>query len=353
MAQCSAELTQGLTDIAHDVEQKVKKLSDEFNDGKDLAQGLGAAAGTVFGGIYGGAQGAVAGNEFGKLIGSMFILKIEMSTVTFSLNIPVVTLKDVELQIPAPVIAIHDQDLSFDLPTVENRDQAGPDIPQTVCRNEIRELPFGVKITVPVCYIEMKPTTITVPVVVNKTQHILIGIPDIRIEMQRIVFGFPIIEMRLQSYSFDVPHVTLEFVQDAGKKLASEAQKVTAEAQTNAMTAEASLRERLRFKLVGPCTEMFECYKQTLVATRGQIAAMFDPAIQQMTTQLSNMAASGVPTTHADYLATKQGLDGILAQRSKAIADIEAQLQELDRASAAALEAFINKDPEDESPTPA
>jgi hypothetical protein len=342
------ELEAGLASIGEEAARKAKELSDEFEKGNDLAEGVGAAAGTVVGGVFGGPAGAAAGGEVGKAIGALFMMRVEMRRTSFKLDVPETTIRDQEWLFDTPVVILNDKAISFDLPVPVMRRVRGPDIPRLVCRMETRDIGLGVKLDVPVCYNEMEPSYFDVPSIEMRRQDIVVGMPEVRMQTQRIVVGVPEITMKTQEMSFDVPFVSLELVADAGKRTADAAKLLAEEAQTKALTAEASLREQLRFKVSGPCNAMFECFRGELRKAREQTAGYFDPQITQLGNSLAALAGKGVPEGDPEVVNLKITLEKLIKDRDAAVAQIDKALQELNDAAAKAMDQFINKDPEEQ-----
>ena len=344
MAACVQELKDGLAGVARDAEAKANKVADEAEDGSDLAQGVGAVAGTVIGGTLGGPAGAAAGATVGKVIGALFTMKVEMHRAEFKLDLPSVTMKDQRWSFDAPEVTMKDKEMSFDLPVTRMERRRGPDVPRTVCRMETREVGLGIKIDVPVCYIEMEPTYLDVPVTVMEPQRIVIGLPEVAMKRHEIVVGVPEIRMQTQIFAFDVPRIVFELAQDAGKKAAEAAMQIATEAQVAAVTKEHSLREQMRFKLVGPCNEMFDCYRGQLTTERDRTVALFDPAIAQITSSIQAALSRGLPEGDVSIQSLRATLTRVTADRDKALAGIDEALKQLGEAAAKALDQFVNKD---------
>ena len=342
MKACMADLQEGLKSVADDAEAKAARVADEAKTGSDLAQGVGAAAGTVIGGAAGGPVGAATGAAVGKAIGALFVIKIEMIRTEFKLDLPGITVKDQRWSFDAPEVTMKDKEMSFDLPVAKLERRRGPDVPEMVCRIETREVGLGVKIDVPVCDLRNKETYLDVPVIVMETKRIVVGLPEVVMKRQEVVIGVPEIRMETQSFSFDVPRILIELAQDAGKKAAEEAMKIATEAQLAAATKQHSLREQMRLRLVGPCNEMFDCYRGELASARDQTVAMFDPSIKQITNSIQAALGRGIEEGDASIQELRLKLQNLTAERERALAGIDDASVKLTAAAAEALKQFVH-----------
>lgn len=344
MKTCVAELQEGLKSVAGEAEAKATKVADDAKAGSDLAQGVGAVGGTVIGGVVGGAPGAAAGATLGKAIGALFVMKIEMMRTEFKLDLPGITMKNQRWFFNAPEVTMMDREMSFDLPVTKMERRRGPDFPETVCHIETREIGFGVKIDVPVCELRNKETYLDIPVIVMETKRIVVGLPEVAMKGQEVVVGVPEIRIETQTFSFDVPRVVVEPAQNAGKKVAEEALKIATEAQLAATTKQHSLREQMRFRLLGPCKDMFDCYRGELATARDQIVAMFDPSIKQITSSIQAALGRGIAEDDASIQGLRAKLQNVTEERAKALAGVDDASLRLTGAAAHALDQFVNTD---------
>jgi len=193
----------------------------------------------------------------------------------------------------------------------------------------------------------MKPTSIDIPEVQMQTQRIVVGLPDVRMVTQSFKLDVPEFTMARQSLSFDIPRISLEFVKDAGSRTAAAAAAIAQEAQTAAMQKQVGLREELRLAVIGPCNEMFSCYREQLELGRSQVLAMFDPQISQITDSVKSLISKGVAEASTEVATLRETLDRVVAERDKALSGIDRAISELAEASRKALDQFINQDPEE------
>ena len=355
MERVTSEFRDGLAATAASVEQKSKDIAEKAKDGSDLAQGIGMVAGTAIGGYIGGPGGAAVGSTVGKAIGALFVVEFTDVRHEVSMDVPQVELTDTEIKFDAPEVTIRDNDIIFNIPTLVMRTVAGPDMPVLVCTTERQcvsyriETPFGditdEKCTdVPVCKIDMRPTSYDQPFWEDREQRIVLGLPEIVMRTQRIVVGLPTITMRRTDISFNLPSITIKFVKDAGKATAAAVQALQSDTQSEFATKRLQFRERMRLETVPLAIEMFDCYKQQIRSGIAQVSAAFDPQMTQVSDSLKQVLASGVPETDDDYQRLKASLDKLVIDRAAALVGLEEALGKLEKASAEAIDRLVNED---------
>lgn len=347
MTSATQNLKDGLNRIAQEAERKATALTDELDQGQDLAGGVGATAGAVVGGLLGGPAGAAVAGDLGKEIGKLFILKIDTQTVTWAIDVPQVTMKTQDFSFDSPVIVMKDKDMSFDLPEITMVRRRGPDKPEMTCGTRTQDLGFA-KIDIPYCDMKMTPTWFDFPEVTMTTHRIVIGLPEVSMITQSFKMDVPEFTMERQELSFDIPSISLEFITDAGKKTAETAAAIAQEAKAATVQKQASMREELRLNVVGPCTDMFDCYRINLNTSRLQVLAMFDPQINQITESIKSMLGQNIPESSPELGALRQRLNEIISQRDKAIKNVDEAIQKIEKSANEAIAQFINHNPEDE-----
>ena len=353
MERVTNEFRDGLASTAAGVEQKSREIAENAKDGSDLAQGIGMAAGTAIGGYLGGPPGAAVGATVGKAIGALFVVEFTEVTHKVSMDVPQVALRDTEIKFDAPEITVRDNDIIFNLPTLVTKTVPGPEMPVVVCTTERQcvsyriETPFGdikdEKCTdVPVCKIEMRPTSLDVPTWEDREQRIVFGIPEVTMRTQRIVVGLPEVAMRRTDISFNLPSITVRFVKDVGKATAAAVQAMQSDAQSEFAARRLQFKERMRLETVPLAIEMFDCYKQQLRTGIAQIAATFDPQMNQISDALKQMLARGVPEGDDDYQRVKAQLEKLVSDRGSAIAGLEDALSKLEKSATEAIDRLAN-----------
>jgi hypothetical protein len=355
MDRVTAEFKAGLEQTASALQTKVEDIANKAKDGADLAQGVGAAAGTVIGGVFGGPAGAASGAAVGKAVGALFVIEYTNVTHRASMDVPDVSIKDTELSFDAPEIEMRDNDIVFNLPTLVMKTVPGPDQPVPVCTTERRCVSYRIptplgdikdeKCTdVPVCKIDMRPTSLDVPTWEDREQRIVLGVPTVVMRRKQIRLGLPQISMQRMDISFDIPSITIRFAQDAGKATAAAVQSLQSGTVAEFAQKQITFRERMRLETVPLAIAMFDCFKQQIKDGIAQVALMFDPKIAQVADSLKNMKASSVPETDNDYVALKAKMDELIAQRSQALSGLQDALNKLETNSTAAIDRLVNED---------
>ncbi len=358
MERVTSEFRESLASTAASVEAKSKEIAEKAKDGSDLAQGVGMVAGTAVGGYLGGPTGAAVGATVGKAIGALFVVEFTEVVHKISMDVPQVAIQDTEIKFDAPEITIRDNDIVFNLPTLVMRTVPGPEMPVVVCTTERKcvsyriETPFGdikdEKCTdVPVCKVEMRPTSLDVPTWEDREQRIVLGVPEVTMRSQRIVVGLPEVAMRRTDISFNLPSITIRFVKDVGKATAAAVQALQSDAQSEFAVKKLQFKERMRLVIVPLAIDMFDCYKQHLRGGIAQIAATFDPQMNQISDALKQMLAQGVPEADDDYQRIKAQLEKLVIDRSSALAELEKALAKLEVSAADAIERLANGEFED------
>lgn len=223
----------------------------------------------------------------------MFVIEYTNVTHTASMDVPNITMKDTELSFDAPEIEMRDTDIIFNMPTLVMMTVSGPDQPVPVCTTKRQcvgyriPTPFGdIKgekcADVPVCRIDMRPTSYDTPTWEDREQRIVLGIPTVVMKRKQIVVGIPEISMKRLDIKFDIPSITIRFAQDIGKATAAAMQSLQSGAEAEFTQKQLTFRERMRLETVPLAIDMFDCFKQQIKDGMAQVTSMFDPKITQV-----------------------------------------------------------------------
>jgi ElaB/YqjD/DUF883 family membrane-anchored ribosome-binding protein len=356
MESVISDFRNGLDATARSVEDKASKIADKTAQDNDLAQGIGATAGSAIGGLIGGAPGASVGATIGKAIGSMFVVEVTEVTHSASMDVPEINIVDQELIFDIPELEMRDTDIVFTIPTLVMKTVPGPQQPVPVCTTERRCVgyripnPFGSDwvdekcFDVPVCKVEMRPTTLDVPTWENREQRIVIGMPAISLRSTRMVVGIPNISMVRKDFSFNIPSITVRFVKDVGASTAAAIQAIQSDAQSELAQKKVIFRERMRIETVPYAVEMFDCYKAQIRDSISNVTTMFDPQISQISESLKSLIGKGVPEDDDDYVDLKTKIDTLIFERASAIRGLQETLAQLEATSAEAIQRLVNED---------
>jgi hypothetical protein len=159
---------------------------------------------------------------------------------------------------------------------------------------------------------------------------------------QKIVVGVPQIAMTRQEIKFNIPVITIRFIKDAGKRAANAAAEIALEAATASTQKKLAMKERIRTEVVGPATQMFDCFRTDIQIKRQSVAAMYDPEILKLTDALKKLIANGVPQTDDDYINQKSQLDKTIAQRDSATLSFDKALEKLDEEAKKAIDKLLD-----------
>lgn len=345
MQNVQETLENELAQIAADAEKKATEVSDEFEEGNDLAEGVGAVTGTVVGGVLGGVAGGAIGATVGKTIGSLFVLEISNQEEIIAMDVPQVTVVNEDFKFDLPAIVMKNSDIIFNMPTLVMKRVEGPPIPHSVTRMRTKCVGGGflpkICTDVPEVTVTWEKTYLDVPTYESREQRIVIGVPEVEMREQRIVVGVPQVTMKRQEIKFNLPVITLRFVKDAGKRAAKAAEEIALEATTATTQKKLAMKERIRTEVVGPATQMFECYKNEIQSKRQSVTAMYEPEILKLTDAMKNLITNGVPQNDDDYIKQKELLDKVIAQRDVATSSFDKALSQLDEEAKKAIEKLL------------
>jgi hypothetical protein len=344
MTNVQNTLKEELLQIAKRTEQKTKELDDEFKNGNDLAKGVGATAGTIIGGIAGGGAGAVAGGALGEQIGSFFTIEIgnEEHKVTFDL--PTIELKNQEWTFSIPSVTIKDSDIIFNLPTLVMKTVEGPQIPKQKCemKTVCNWTPFGdVCYDVPQCTIYWEPSYYDVPTWEDRETRIVLGVPQVTNNEQKFVVGVPEVVMNREELIFNLPTIKITFIKDSGKELAESLAKIALAAAEDSAEKQLKMKERMKFEVIEPANNMFDCYRTQIIEQKNKVADNYDIEIKKLTDALFNLKANNVPETDNDYISQKTVLEAQIANRNLAVLKFDEALTKFDEEKQKAINSFI------------
>jgi metacaspase-1 len=318
--------------IASDTEEKAQQIADDFENGHDLSEGVGAVAGTAIGAFAGGPAGAVVGEIIGKTIGSLFILEIGMKRESFSLDIPHTKMETQDFSYDLPFVELKDTDILFDLPTMEMRRVEGPPKP---------ELTLSWDKGYPETVVRWTPTYLDIPVMVMRTQRIVVGLPQIEMKRQEFKMDIPAFKMVTTEFSADIPHITLRFIQDAGKQTASDASALSQAAQDLSAQKQIEYKHRLRVEVAPLATDMFACFRTQILNGRNTILSHFSAQIQTLQNAVTGIAANGVSADNPEHIKAVDALNAALAKQAEALQPLDEALLKLDEGAKTALAQFL------------
>jgi hypothetical protein len=344
MTNVQNALKEELVEIAKRTEQKTKELNDDFKNGNDLAKGVGATAGTVIGGIAGGGAGAIAGGGLGEQIGSFFTIEIGSQEHKVSFDLPSIVLKNQEWKFNIPSVTIKDSDIIFNLPTLVMKTVEGPQIPKQKCemKTVCTWTPLGdVCYDVPQCTIYWEPSYYDVPTWEDRETRIVLGIPQVTNTEQNIIIGVPEVVMNREELIFELPTIKISFIKDAGKELADALKKIALAAAEDSAEKQLKMKERMKFEVIEPANNMFDCYRTQIIEQKDKIALNFDTEIKKLTDSLFNLKANNVPETDNDYVSQKTMLDSQIANRNLSILKFDEALTKFDEERQKAINSFI------------
>lgn len=337
-----AELKDEMAGIATATAESSKTLSDEFKDANEAGTVVGAVAGTAIGGALGGPVGAAAGKVIGETVGALINVYVDEQLVKFSLDVPEFFVSDQDWFFDVPEVTIKDTDIIFNVPTVVMKTVEGPPIPETIVEMAMECIdlgPLGKACTdVPHTTIRWKKTYLDIPTVENREQRIVLGLPEVTMKTQKVVVGVPQVKMQTQEFSFSVPSITIKFTKDASEELAEKAKTIASDAAILLAQKQASLKDRMRQKLVGPAHKMFDCHRNSLVAKRAESSAFFDKQLETMGNSIVTMKSNGVPEGDDDLLALQREVADLIAKRDQQLKVFDDGLAALDTAAQKAIE---------------
>lgn len=335
------ELKRELADVTGSAEAQAKALSDKFEEDQAAAEKVGTAVGAAVGGEVGAA--------IGKLAGKLFTFEVSEDTHKFSLDLPEITMADQEWKLDLPEVTMKDNDIIFDVPTMVMKTVRGPDQPVPVVRmvQHCIDVGLGRMCTdIPEMTIEMRPTYMDVPTWENRQQRIVIGLPEVVMKTQRVVVGVPQVSMRTQEFSFSIPRITIRFVKDAGERLTQAANDLAQGTKYLVTQKQLAMKERMRAELVGPATGMFDCYRGILLAERKKVQDTFQPQLDTIANTIITMKSQSVPDTDPTLTKVKAEGESLMNQMQAQLKRFDDNLETLNKQASAALEQFINSEPE-------
>lgn len=350
LAEEQLTLAAELKAIESDTEQKASQIAADFEADNDLAEGVGAAAGTAIGGYFGGPAGAAAGSVVGKQIGSLFTLEVGTRQEKVILDVPQTTMEIQDFSFDLPTVVLKDSDISFDIPTIEMRRQRGPNIPEVRTRMEQRCIgsgSFKVCTDIPIVYTEMVETYYDMPVTVMKTNHIVVGLPVIEMRREVIKISIPQITMKPTEFSADIPYITLRFIKDAGKRTAALAAALAQSAQEAATQKQIAFKDRLRVAVAPLLLEMFNCFREVILASKMEASSKFSSEISELTAAVTALVAKGVPEGDSDLINSRKLLDDCILKRENALKPFDDSLTKFDASVKISLEQFLGETPAD------
>lgn len=339
------ELKQELADVTNTAEVHAKALSENFEKDRDAAEKVGA--------VVGAAAGGEVGAAIGKFAGSFFTFEVSEDIHKFSLDLPEVSMADQEWKLDLPEVTMKDNDIIFDVPTMVMKTVRGPDQPVPVVRMVQKCINVGlgrICTDIPELTIEMRPTYLDVPTWENRQQRIVIGLPEVVMKTQKVVVGVPQVSMRTQEFSFSIPRITIRFVKDAGERLTQAATDLAQGTKYLVTQKQLAMKERMRAELVGPATVMFDCYRGVLLAERKKVQDTFQPQLDTIANTIITMKSQSVPDTDATLKKVKAEGENLMKQMQDQLKLFDENLETLNKQASAALDQFINSEPQPAEP---
>lgn len=330
------ELEVEIAKITNETNEKAKDLADSAEDDNNLSEGIGIAAGTAIGSYFGGPAGGAVGASVGKEIGKLFEIEIYNREESIKFDLPEIKLGDKSFKFDLPEITMKDNDIIFNSIVIEMVRQKVGETPHTTCTTPTLRKP------IPKCTVTWTPNYIEVPVPKTKEIRIVMSIPEVSMRTQEIIVSVPEISMKTQELILNIPSVKVTSKKDIGKELSNKANELIAESEVLVKGKKDIIRAKIKMEVIPKATEMFECFKESIITKRALVSSSFDPAIEMLNQSLVNLVAQSVPQTDDDYVNLKNKLNSLVTQRENALKSFDEALMKLDSDMKTSLESIIS-----------
>jgi hypothetical protein len=330
------ELESEIRIITEKTTQKAKELADSADSDNNLSEGIGIAAGTAIGSYFGGPAGGAVGASVGKEIGKLFEVEIYNREEIIKFDLPEIRLSEQSFKFDLPEITMKENDIFFNSVVIEMVRQKVGETPHQTCSSPTWEKP------IPECTITWTPNYIEVPIPKTKEIRISMSLPEVSMRTQEIIVSIPEISMRTQDLILNIPSIKVTSKKDIGEELSEKANELIAESKVLIKGKKEIIRAKIKMDVIPKATEMFNCFKNSIIAKRAIVSSSFDPAIEMLNQSLLNLVAQGVPQTDDDYINLKHQLNSLVTQRGKALESFDAALEKLDLDMKTSLESIIN-----------
>lgn len=331
-----AQLEEEVAEIATETEQKAKDLAQTSESDNNISEGVGMTAGAAIGGFFGGPAGATAGAVIGKEVGKLFEVEITNQEVSIKFDLPEVTMKDEEISLDLPEVTMKDDDIIFSSIEIVMVDRKIGQKPNTKCTEPTWRKP------IPKCTVYWTDIIISVPEPREKQVRIVMSIPEITMKTQRTVISIPQFAMRTQEITFNVPSITVRSKQDIAKDLSKKAETLVTETEKSISDKKEIIKTQIKMNVIPKATDMFNCFKDSILHEKNIVFANFDPAINMLNETLKNLKVKGVPETDDDYLKIANQLQTLLGQRDESLKGFDTALEKLDADLRQSLDSLIN-----------
>lgn len=195
---------------------------------------------------------------------------------------------------------------------------------------------------VPQCTVYWTDIIISVPEPREKEVRIVMSIPEITMKTQKSIISVPQFAMRTQEIKFNVPSITVRSKQDIAKDLSKKAETLVAETEKSISDKKEIVKTQIKMDVVPKATDMFSCFKDSILHEKTVVYASFDPAITMMNETLKSLKVKGVPETDDDYLKIATQLQTLLGQRDESLKSFDTALEKLDADLKQSLDSLIN-----------
>jgi hypothetical protein len=329
VAAITAQKENELSMVAKKTNSEIEKLERQFETSQNMSEGVGAAVGTAVGAGL-GAQGAITGAIVGQHIGKLLTVEVRAKTVQFSAKVPTFSTQKREFAISIPQVTSYRKDIVFKKPQVVMVRRRGPNIPN------------GFKCRRFKCTPTYKESWIEVPEFKMVEHRISFDVPRVSMRALNGNFASPQISFKQRSFSFSVPVIAVRFNGDAGKELASAAEKIAREANQASSDIESSYRLILKEGGLPPLIAYFDCERVGIRKSMLESTASIDREISTLNESLLALSAQGVPEGNVEYQELKAVIAVQIENRTAALTPWAEASAQLDKAATEAIEKFAN-----------
>lgn len=255
-------------------------------------------------------------------------IDISWKETKFSVDLPEVRMINQTWSLDLPEVTITNKDIIFHTPSTRMVTVSGPNVPEVFCRMETKDIGFGIKIDVPVCVTEMKPTYIDVPEVFMEEQRIVLGIPEFKMSRMEFVIGIPEFFMKAQEFSLHLPQITVKNIKEEAKKAKEKGEELAEDAKIRSEKLKAVYREEVKLSLSQDIKRMFSCYEQSLNNEKQSTLKKFDDNIRMLNSIIASMVANKVPDDNESLMKMKASLLNMMAQKEKYVATVTKMIKD-------------------------
>jgi hypothetical protein len=330
------QLEKEVATVATDTEKKSKELANSADNDNNIAEGVGMAAGTAIGGYFGGPAGAAVGATIGKEVGKLFDVEITNQEVVLKFDLPEITMKDEEIKLDLPEVTMKDNDIIFSSIEIVMVDRVIGQNPNVVCTTPTFEKP------IPECKVYYTDIIISVPEPREKEIRIVLSVPEITMKTQSAIISVPQFTMKTQEVKFNIPSITVRSKEDIGNNLTEKAKELVADSEKNINEKKSIVKTAIKMDVIPKATEMFNCFKDSILFEKNIVFSNFDPAINTLNETLKTLKVKNVPESDNDYIKVATQLNLLISQRDGALKGFETALEKLDSDMKKSLESLIN-----------